>query len=156
LDAVDHALAADPDDAPAYTTKAYVLLRRHRAHVDGAADQRALLDRLAAAAERAVSIDPRDASARDALGNAHVYRGPWGMYHGGTAGPWWPPGLDEFGKALAIRPNDPWPNNDAGVAHRWLGSSRDAVGEDPMPEYRAALASYARATAVDPQYVYAW
>src|SRR6185312_6953523 len=58
--------------------------------------------------------------------------------------------------ALTIRPNDPWANNDAGTAHRWLGSEREDAGEDPMPEYRAALQSYERATTIAPEYVYAW
>ena len=92
-----------------------------------------------------MAIDPRDAGAWDALGNAHVYRGTYEMYHGGKGEPWWRRALDEFAKALAIRPNDPWANNDAGVAHRWLGTARDAVGEDPMPEYRAALRQLRRA-----------
>ena len=40
-----------------------------------AGDQRPLLERIAAAAERAVALDPRDAAAWDALGNAHHRRG---------------------------------------------------------------------------------
>ena len=39
-----------------------------------------------------------------------------------------------FARALAIRPNDPWTNNDLGVAHRWLGTTLAESGGDPMPE----------------------
>ena len=91
LDAVDRALAADPDDATAYTTKAYVLLRWYRAPT-------VRRQRRSAAAARAhrgarpsarSTLDPRDAGAWDALGNAHVYRGIYEMYHGGKGEPWW-------------------------------------------------------------------
>jgi serine/threonine-protein kinase len=156
LAVVDRALAADPEDAGAYTTKAYVLLLCFRARLHGPANQRALLDQLEAAARKATQIEPRDANAWDALGNAHVFRGTYEMYHGGKGEPWWRRGLDEFKRALAIRPDDPWANNDVGVAHRWIGTSLDDAGEDPMPEYRAALAAYEHATHVDPEYVYGW
>lgn len=156
LDAIDRALRVDLDDAPAYTTKSYVLLRWYRTPALGADEEPALLDRIAEAAARAVAIDPGDARAWDALGNAHVYRGIYELSHGGEAASWWKRALTDFGRALAIQPGDPWPNNDAGTAHRWLGDSLDEAGDDPMPEYRAALDSYARATAIDPQYVYGW
>jgi len=157
LAAVDHALAADPDDARAYTTKAYVLLRLYRTPaLRGNGDQRPLFERIAGAAARAVELDPKDAGAWDALGNAHVVRGTYELYHGGKGGPWLHRALDAFARALTIRPNDPWANNDAGTAHRWLGSEREDAGEDPMPEYRAALQSYERATTIAPEYVYAW
>ncbi len=156
LAAVDRALTADPDDASAHTTKAYVLLRWYRAHVDRTGDQRALFDRIAVAAERAVALDAQDVAAWDALGNAHVYRGTYEMYHDGKGEPWLRRALEEFGKALALRPNDPWANNDVGAAHRWLGTILDDAGSDPTPEYRNAMQSYERATTIDPQYVYAW
>ena len=157
VEAVDRALRADPDDAPAYTTKAFVLLRWYRTPaLRGSGDQRPVLDRMAEAAQHAVQIDPRDAGAWDALGNAHIARGQYEMYHGGKGEPWWRRALDDLAKALAIRPNDPWTNNDAGIAHRWIGTSFDEAGLDPMPEFRAALQSIERATTVDPEYLYAW
>ena len=157
LDAVDRALRADPDDAPAYTIKAYVLLRWYRSPtLRDNGDQRPMLDRIAAAAERAVEIDPTAANAWDALGNAHVFRGTHEHYHGGDGAPWWHRALDEFAHALAIRPNDPWANNDVGTAHRWLGTKLDEAGGDPIPEYQQALAGYRHATAIDPDYVYGW
>jgi hypothetical protein len=157
LGVIDRALEADPDDASAYTTKAYVLLRWYRtASLRGTGDQRPLLDRIAQAAERAVQRDARDAGAWDALGNAHVYRGSYEHFHAGDAAPWCRRALDEIGRALAIRPDDPWANNDLGVVHRWLGSALDETGRDPSQEYTAALHSYRRATAIDPAYVYAW
>ncbi len=156
LAAVDRALTADPRDAAAYTTKAYILLRWYRTPaLRGTGDQRALLERLAEAAARAVAIDARDGNAWDALANAHVYRGTYELYHGGKPMPWWQRALDELGHALAIQPNHPWANNDVGVAHRWLGSAIEDGGGDPMPEYAAALRSYERATTIDPHYVYA-
>jgi serine/threonine-protein kinase len=156
-DLIDRALRADPDDAAAYTTRAYVLLRWYRtASLRGTADQRPLLERIAQAAARATELDPRDASAWDALGNAHAFRGIYERYHGGHGGPWWNRALDDLGRALALRPDDPWANNDLGAAHRWLGSGLDETGGDPLPEYQAALRGYERATAIDPRYVYAW
>jgi eukaryotic-like serine/threonine-protein kinase len=82
LAAVDHAIVAEPDRASAYTTKAYILLLRWRARIDPG-DRRPVLDQVVRAAERAVALDPRDANAWDALGNAHVYRGTDELYHGG-------------------------------------------------------------------------
>jgi serine/threonine-protein kinase len=151
---IDGAIVADPDRATAHTTKAYVLLLRWRSKVDD--DRRALLERVADAASMAVSIDPKDAGAWEALGLAHVSRGTFEEGHGGTGEPWWRKGLDELTRALAIRPNDPWATNDTGVAHRWLGENLESTGGDPMPEFRAALTSYQRATEIDPAYVYAW
>jgi serine/threonine-protein kinase len=157
LEAIDRALGADPDDAPAYTAKAQVLLRWFRTpSLRGLGDQRPLLDRIAQAAARAVEIDPRNARAWDGLGIAHLFRGVYESSHGGQGAPWWNRTLEEVGKALAIQPDDPWANNDLGAAHRWLGASLDATGRDPMPEYQAALRSFERATTIDPQYVYAW
>jgi serine/threonine protein kinase len=157
LEVIELALRADPDDAPAYTTKAYVLLRWYRTPLlSGLGDQRALLDSIAQAAARAVKIDPRDVHAWDALGNAHLYRGIYEHENSGQGAPWWNRALDEFGKALAIQPEDPRSNNGLGTVHRWLGTGLDAAGSDPMPEYQAALRSYEHATAINPQYVNAW
>jgi serine/threonine-protein kinase len=157
LEAIDRALHADPDSAPANTAKAYLLLRGYQLLAPPPSeDSRPLLDRIAQAAERAVEIDPRDAGAWDALGNAHVFRGNYESYHRGQGAPWWNRAIEEFDRALAIRPNDPWANNDLGTAHRWYGANLDQTGRDPMPEYEAGLRSYERATALDPGYVYAW
>jgi serine/threonine-protein kinase len=157
LDAIERALRADPESASAYTTKAYVLrLWYQTPALRGRGDQRPLLERVAQAATRAVELDPLDARAWDALGNAHVSRGTYEVRRGGDGAPWWNLALDEIGTALAIRPEDPWARNDAGVAHRLLGVTRKEAGIDPMPEYLAALSSYERAAALDPQYLYAW
>ena len=153
---IDRAIAADPDDAAAYTTKAYILLLRWRAKVDAPTIQSQVLEQAAAAAEQAAKLDPTNAGAWDALGNVHVIRGIYDEYHGGKGEPWWRRSLDEFAKALAIRPNDPWTNNDLGTAHRWIGNALAGSGGDPMPEFRAALDGYQRATTIDPAYVFAW
>jgi tetratricopeptide (TPR) repeat protein len=156
LDVVDRALRAEPDRAPAYTTKSYVLLRWYRKPaLRGDGDQRPFLERIAAAAQHAVEIDPLDPHAWDALGNAHIYRGTYEAEHGGHGAAWWNRAVEDIGKALALEPNDPWANNDAGVAHRWLGASLAEAGSDPTLEYQAALHSYERALALDPQYLYA-
>src|SRR6185295_10503367 len=140
-----------------YTARAYALLRWYRTPaLRGAGDQRPLLERIAAAAARAVALDPGDAGAWDALGNARVYRGSYEAYHGGDGAPWWRGALDDIGRALAIRPGDPWGHNDLAVAHRWLGTALADRGGDPMPEYEAALRGYERATEIDPDYLYAW
>jgi hypothetical protein len=152
LDAIDCALRADPDDASAYTTKAYVLLRWYRTpSLLDPGDQRPQLERIAQAAARAVEIAPGDVHAWVGLGNAHVYRGIYEIYHGGQGAPWLNRALDDFGRALALQPDDPQANNGLGTAHRWLGTSLDQTGRDPMPEYQAALHSYERATVIDPQ-----
>jgi serine/threonine-protein kinase len=157
LEAIDRALRASPDDGPAYTTKAYVLLRWYRTPaLYGAGEAVPLLERIAEAAGRAVELDAQDAGAWDALGNAHTLRGTYESYHGGQGAAWWQRARDEIGHALAIRPGDPWANNDLGIVHRWLGTSLDQTGRDPMPEYEAALRSYERATTSDPQYAIAW
>jgi eukaryotic-like serine/threonine-protein kinase len=153
---IDRSIAAAPDDATAYTTKAYILLLRSRAKVDAAATQRTVLDQSGAAAEQAVKLDPTNAGAWDALGNVHITSGIYDDYYGGKGEPWWRRSLDEFAHALAIRPNDPWTNNDLGTAHRWIGVTLAKSGGDPMPEFRAALDGYERATTIDPGYVFAW
>jgi tetratricopeptide (TPR) repeat protein len=152
---IDRAITADPDAATAYMTKAYILLQRWPAKVDGT-NVRPVLEQAASAADQAAKIDPDDAGAWDALGNAHVARGQYEEYHGGKGEPWWRGSLGEFAKALTVRPNDPWPNNDAGIAHRWLAQTIAATGGDPMPEFNAALDAYRRATTIDPGYTYAW
>ena len=154
LDMIDRALRADPDDALAYTTKSYVLLRWYQTpSLTSQSDQRPLLDRIAQAATRAVEIDPFAVRAWDALGNAHIYRGIYEQSHGGQGDLWWKRAIDEFGKALAIYPDDPRANNDLGTAHRWLGGTLERTGRDPMPQYQAALRCYERAIALDPQYL---
>jgi eukaryotic-like serine/threonine-protein kinase len=154
---IDGALEADPDHAAAYTTRAYLLLLWFRAPELRGSDeqQRALLERIAQAAARAVELDPRDASAWDGLGNAHVYRGIHESLRGGDGAPWWRRALEEFGRGLALRPDDPWLNSDLGVAHRWVGDGLRASGGDPMPAYEAARRGYRRAAEIDPQYLYA-
>jgi serine/threonine-protein kinase len=152
---IDRAIAANPDVATEYSTKAYILLARARARVD--ADRRQVLEAAAAAAERATALDAHDPGAWDALGNAHRSRGTYEARHGGGKGePWWRKAVAEFQRGLAIRPNDPWTNNDLGTAHRWLGEELANAGGDPMPELAAALAGYRRATEVDPTYVFGW
>jgi eukaryotic-like serine/threonine-protein kinase len=155
LDALDHgALRADPEATSAYTTKSYVLLRRQQTSpLAGQGDQRPLLEQIAQAATRAVELDPRDARAWIALGNAHIYRGRYELAHDEQSAVWLNDALDELGKALAITPNDLQANNDLGIARRWLGTSLDKSGQDPMPEYRAALRSYERAAEIDPRYL---
>jgi predicted Ser/Thr protein kinase len=147
-----HALRANPDDASAYTTKAYVLLRWYRSSSLVRDDDRVpLLDRIAQAAETAVKLDPQDAHGWTALGVAHVYRGIYELPRSQSA-PWLNRAIDELGRALAILPDNLQANNDLGMAHRWLGSSLEQAGGDPRPTYRAALRSYERAAAIDPQY----
>jgi len=146
------ALRADPDDAPAYTTKANVLLRWYRTPglVNQDEERPQLLARIDQAATDAVKIDLQDAHAWTALGNAHVYSGLYELYHGQDT-PSLNRALDDFGRAVAIRPNDPRAHNGLGTAHRWLGTGLYKTGRDPIPEYQAALRSYERATALDPQ-----
>ena len=157
LDALDHALRAEPGNADDYTTRSYALLRWCQTpSLREPGDVHALLDRSAGAAQRAVEFDPRNARAWDALGNAHVYRGIYEHDHGGHGAAWWTRAVDEIGKALALQPDDPWVSNDLGVAHRWRGADLERTGADPMPEYEAALRWYARATALEPDYLYAW
>ncbi|MFT3698883.1 MAG: protein kinase [Kofleriaceae bacterium] len=151
---IDHALEADPTSGNAYTAKAHIALGRYRANVDK--ERLPLLNAASVAAQRASEIDTSDASAWDALGDAHTYRGIYEAYHGGSGVNWWNQALGELDKALAIRPNDPWFNNDAGIAHRWLGSALQDAGKDPSTEYRSAIDRYQRATKADPSYVYAW
>ena len=148
----DRALRADPDDAPAYTTKSYVLLRRHRTpSLAGQDDQRGLLELIAEAARRAVELDPQDAAAWISLGNAHIYRSRYEFEHDGSGTPWYNTALEELNTALTIKPDDVRANNDLGTAYRWFGVRLSRIGLDPMPEYRAALHSYERVSAIDPQ-----
>ena len=153
LASVDAALTADPRDALALTTRAYVLMLQNRTPALRPADNRALLISIAAAAERATTIDARDAGAWDALGNAHFYRGAYELRHGGDPMQWWKQARSELDRALAIRPNDPWANNDLGAVHRWIATHVEETGDDPTAEYQAAIQSYARATTINPQYV---
>ncbi|HEX8106916.1 MAG TPA: hypothetical protein VF516_04265 [Kofleriaceae bacterium] len=154
-DAIDSgALRADPEDASAYTTKSYVLLRRFRIpSLTGQGDQRPLLEQIAQAAARAVELDPQDAHTWIALGNAHIYRGPYETGHGGNGEVWLNQALDEFAKALAIEPSNVRAHNDLGIAHRWLATAFDKAGKDPLPEYKEALHSYERAADIDPRYL---
>ena len=95
-----------------------------------------------------------------ARGTRSATRTSWrherGLLRGGRGETWWSKACDEFKRGLAIRPNDPWTNNDLGLAHRWLGEERADTGGDPMPEYDAALAGYRRATTIDSAYVFGW
>jgi serine/threonine-protein kinase len=101
LDAVDRALRSDPNEGPAYTTKAFILLREYQtSSLHDRDDQRPLLDRIAQAAARAVELNPGCASAWRALGKAHLHRGVYETSHGGRGAPWWNRALDALGKAL--------------------------------------------------------
>ncbi|HEY0250803.1 MAG TPA: hypothetical protein VGC41_04720, partial [Kofleriaceae bacterium] len=153
--AIDRAIVADPRSESAYTTKAYILLQRSRTSVDGD-DRRPALDAAADAAERALALDGTDAGAWDTLGNAHVVRGAYEQRHGGAGEAWWRRAIREFEQALELRPDDPWANNDLGIARRWLANLTAATSGDPLPEYRAALDAYRRARTIDPSYLYAW
>jgi len=154
--AIDRAIAADPDGAVAYTTKAFVLLLRYRARIGAEDDRQRLLEEVATTAERAVALEPKDASAWDALANGHVRRGAYETYNGSDGEPWFHKAEQELTRALALRPGDPWVHNDLGLTNKWLGISIQDKGVDPMPAYRAALASYARATEIDPGYLFGW
>ena len=156
LAAIDRALRADPDRASAYTARAYVVLRWVRTPALRGPGDPALFDRMVRDANRGVELDPLAARAWDALGNVLIARGHHESARGGDAAAWWHRALDAFAAALAIEPDDPWANNDAGTTHRWLGETLEDSGRDPMPEYQAALHSYQRATALDPGYLYAW
>ena len=151
----DRALRADPDDAMAYTIKAYVLLRWYRTSLVSADEEIQLLDRIALASDTAVKLDPKAAHAWNALGNAHLFRGIYELAHG-QATPWLERAIDALGRALTIQPNNPQAHNDLGKAHRWLGDSLRQAGDDPQPEYEAALLGYERAVEIDPQYALAW
>jgi serine/threonine-protein kinase len=155
LAAVDKAIVADPHDATALTTKAYVLLRSYLTPALRAKDERGELEALAQVAARATTIDARDAQAWDALGSAHLYRGRYEMTHGGDPAQWWNQSLREIGTSLSIEPNNPWANNDLGVVHRWMGLQLVNTGHDPMAEYEAAMRAYERAARIDPLYLYA-
>jgi serine/threonine-protein kinase len=157
LETIDKALRADPDRASAYTVKAYVLLHWLRTpQLRNGLEERTMLERIAEAAGRAVDLAPDDARMWDALGNARVFRGNYEDRHGGDGRAWWRLALDDFHVALTLRPDDPWVNLDAGIAHRWIGDSLDQTGQDALPEYQAALRAYQRAAQLDPGYVFAY
>jgi serine/threonine-protein kinase len=155
LGAVDSALVADPHRARAYTTRSFALLRWYQTPALASNDRQPLLEKIAAAAARAVELEPRDAGAWEALGGAHLYRGMFEMVHGRDPVPWWNQATEAISKALAIEPNFPWANNDLGLVHRWLGTRLATVGGDPMPELQLGLKSYERALTFDPQYLIA-
>jgi len=152
---IEQAVEANPSYASAFTTKAHILLFTWRAKGQNNSAMLPLLEETAAAAENAVRLDPKSVLAWDALGNAYVVRGTYEDYRGGNAVPWWRRSLVEYENALALRPNDPWVNNDAGVAHRWLAQAASATG-NPMPEFEASAAAFRKATIIDPNYLYAW
>ena len=155
LDLLDHgALVADPDDASAHVTRAYVLLRWYRAG-SGApfTDESALLERVVASAARAVAIDPKDPRALVALGIAYIYRGSYEFFHGSEGRPWWHLASSRLEEALAISPDDPRANNALGLAHRWLGDELVRAGRDPSYEYETAGKSFTRTLVIDPGYI---
>ena len=149
----DGALRADPEDSPAYTIKANVLLRwyRTRSLFERPEDRTAMLQRAAQAATRAVEIDPLSSDTWTALGNTHVYRCIHENDSGHQGAPWCSAALDELGQALTLEPGDPRASNALGTAYRWLGTSLAREGQDPIPAYQSALRSYEHATAVAPQ-----
>jgi hypothetical protein len=155
-DIIDNGLRANPDSAPALITKSWILMRWYRTpssfHPEEAEP---LLEAWDEAAERATRLAPDDALAWDALGNAHVFRGIYDSNHKRKGALWWRRTIEAFGHGLSIRPNDPWANNDLGIAHRWLGAVQAQTGGDPMPEYRAAQRSYEYAAKIDSDYLYA-
>jgi len=147
VDAIDHfALLADPDDAAAYTTKAYALLVHYRA------GGQQLVDEIKRTAERAVALDPGDANARTALGTAYVYLAIQEVLDHRYTRDSIDVAVTEFGKALAIDANHLGANNGLGTAYRWRGSLLRRTGEDPMPDFQAALRYYQLARRLDSQY----
>ncbi len=157
LDAIEHALRADPDDGRVYITKASVLFRWYRTPaLRRLSDERAQLEGMARAAVRAVEIDRHDGEAWYTLAYAHFERGSYENAHGQDGTSWWKRSLDEFGAALAIQPQAPEIYKGLGVTHGSIAQSFEQIGRDPLPEYQAALHSYELATTIDPQYAKAW
>jgi len=155
LELLDHgALVADPDDASAHVTRAYVLLRWYRAGAGSPfSDELALLERVAASAARAVAIDSKDPRALVALGIAYIYRGSYEFFHGSEGRPWWHLASSRLEEALVISPDDPRANNALGLVHRWLGDELVRAGRDPAHEYEMAGKSFTRALVIDPGYI---
>jgi serine/threonine-protein kinase len=154
LDLLEHgALAADPEDALSYVTRAYVFLRWYRAG-SGApfTDEAELLDRVVGSAAHAVSIDAKDPRALGALGIAYIYRGSYEFFHGSEGAPWWHLAAARLEESLVISPDDPRASNALGLAHRWLGDELVKAGRDPAREYEIAGKSFARALVIDPGY----
>lgn len=154
LDLLDQgALIANPDDASAYVTKAYVLLRWYRSEsAVSAAVESALLERVVGSAVRAVTIDAQDPRALVALGIAYIYRGSYEFFHGGQGGSWWHLATARLEEALAIASDDPRANNALGLAHRWLGDELVKTGRDPSHEYEIARKSFGQALLLAPGY----
>ncbi len=153
LDLIDHgALVADPDDAPAYVVRAYVLLRWYRSELPPPTDEAAMLDRIVESAARAVTLDAKDVRTLVALGIAYIYRGSHEFFHGGQGVSWWHLATTRLEEALAISPDDPRAHNALGLAHRWLGDDLVKTGRDPSPEYELARKSFSRALALAPGY----
>ena len=155
LDLLDHgALIADPDDASAHVTRAYVLLRWYRAGAGAPfTDEAALLDSVVAAAARAVMLDPKDPRTLVALGIAYLYRGSYEFFHGNEGASWWRLASARLGEALVISPDDPRALNVMGLVHQWLGEELVRAGRDPASEYEAAGKSFTRALVIDPGYI---
>src|SRR6185503_9771462 len=82
--------------------------------------------------------------------------GSYEQYHGGNGEPLWRQALDDLGKSLASRPDDPQTHFDIGAVHRWLAEHLRTTGGDPTDELARALTSYRSATAIDPDHVNAW
>jgi tetratricopeptide (TPR) repeat protein len=154
LDLLDHgALVADPDDAVAHVTKAYVLLSWYRSEAPSQpADETALLERVVRAAARAVTLDARDPRALVALGIGYIYRGSYEFFHGSPGASWWHLASMRLEEALTISPDDPRANNALGLTHRWRGDEFVKAGQDPSNEYAAAQKSFARALTLAPGY----
>ena len=154
LDLLDHgALVADPDDASAHVTRAYILLGMYRTEASSpSVDEVALLDHVIGSAARAVDLDSRDPRALVALSIGYIYRGSYAFYHGSQGVSWWHLASSRLAEALAISPDDPRASNALGLTHRWIGDEIVKSGRDPAHEYVIAQKSFTRALTIAPGY----
>ncbi|MCU0684391.1 MAG: protein kinase [Polyangiaceae bacterium] len=159
LTAIDRAVVADPRRASTHTRRAFVLKSRYQLRNQenaSEAELEAADEEWEATARRAIDLDPQDAFAYVALGNAFAKRGLRDTRAGRDPTPAWHEAARWLSGALERKPAFPRGLNDLGAVYLSEGNYLANRGVEPRDVFARARHSFDAAIESDPAYMRAY